>query len=143
MDKTPVQLMELAGDSLTDVVFAEADDDTRAARQALEDFGVTVDGKIRIARPLQKVERPPIEQEWETVESVGPEAGRGLGVLDMARHIRAGGSPIATGELGLHVLDTLIAVEESATRGEFVAIESTVAPVPSLPEEFNPFEATL
>lgn len=101
------------------------------------------DGEIRIARPLQKVERPPFEQEWETVESVGPEAGRGLGVLDMARHIRAGGLPIATGELGLHVLDTLIAVEESATRGEFVAIESTVAPVPSLPEEFNPFEATL
>ena len=101
------------------------------------------DGEIRIARPLQKVERPPIEQEWETVESVGPEAGRGLGVLDMARHIRAGGLPIATGELGLHVLDTLIAVEESATRGEFVDIESTVAPVPSLPEEFDPFQATL
>jgi predicted dehydrogenase len=101
------------------------------------------DGEVRIARPLQKVQRPPIEQEWETVESVGPEAGRGLGVLDMARHIRDGGLPIATGELGLHVLDTLIAVEESATRGEFVAIESTVAPVQSLPEEFDPFEATL
>ena len=101
------------------------------------------DGEVRIARPLQKIERPPIEQEWETIESVGPEAGRGLGVLDMARHIRAGGLPIATGELGLHVLDTLIAVEESATRGEFVGIESTVAPVPSLPEEFDPFEATL
>ena len=83
--------------------------------------------------------------QWQgrTVESVGPEAGRGLGVLDMARHIRAGGLHIATGELGLHVLDTLIAVEESATRGEFVTIESTVAPVPSLPEEFDPFEATL
>jgi predicted dehydrogenase len=101
------------------------------------------DGEIRIARPLQKVERPPIEQEWETVKSVGPEAGRGLGVLDMARHIRTGGSHIATGELGLHVLDTLIAVEDSATQGEFVTIESTVAPVPSLPEEFDPFEATL
>jgi predicted dehydrogenase len=100
------------------------------------------DGEIRIARPLQKFERP-LEQEWETVESVGPEAGRGLGVLDMARHIRGGGAHIATGELGLHVLDTLIAVEESATRGEFVAITSTVAPVPSLPEEFDPFEATL
>jgi predicted dehydrogenase len=101
------------------------------------------DGEIRIARPLQKVERPPIEQEWETVASVGPEAGRGLGVLDMARHIRAGGLHIATGELGLHVLDTLIAVEESATQGEFVTIESTVPPVPSLAQEFDPFEATL
>jgi hypothetical protein len=37
----------------------------------------------------------------------------------------------------------LIAVEESATQGEFIAIESTVQPVPWLPEEFDPFEATL
>ena len=72
------------------------------------------DSEIRIARPLQKFERP-VEQEWETVESVGPDAGRGLGVLDMARQIRAGGLHIATGELGLHVLDTLIAVEESVS----------------------------
>lgn len=59
------------------------------------------------------------------------------------RHIRTGGSHIATGELGLHVLDTLIAVEESALRGEFVPIESTVASLGSLPEAFGPFEATL
>jgi len=100
------------------------------------------DGEIRIARPLEKFERPPM-QEWETIEAVGVEVGRGLGALDMARHIRAGGSHVATGELGLHVLDTLIAVEESATRGEFLPVESTVEPVPALPEAFDPFEATL
>jgi predicted dehydrogenase len=100
------------------------------------------DGEIRIARPLEKFERP-IEQQWEILESVGPDAGRGLGVLDMARHIRTEGSHIATGELGLHVLDTLIAVEESAMRGEFVPVKSSVATPPSLPEEFDPFEATL
>jgi predicted dehydrogenase len=100
------------------------------------------DGEIRIARPLEKFERP-IEQQWEIIEPIGAEAGRGLGVLDMARHIRTGGSHIATGELGLHVLDTLIAVEESALRGEFIPIESTVASLGSLPEAFDPFEATL
>jgi predicted dehydrogenase len=100
------------------------------------------DGEIRIARPLEKFERP-IQQQWETIEPLGAEAGRGLGVLDMARHIRTGGSHIAIGDLGLHVLDTLIAVEESATRGEFIPIESTVAAPSSLPEEFDPFEATL
>jgi predicted dehydrogenase len=100
------------------------------------------DGEIRIARPLEKFERP-IEQQWETIGSAGAEAGRGLGVLDMARHIRSGGSHIATGNLGLHVLDTLITVEESAMRGEFLSVQSTVEPVPSLPEAFDPFEATL
>ena len=100
------------------------------------------DGEIRIARPLENFERP-IEQQWETIEAVGAEAGRGLGVLDMARHIRTGGSHIATGELGLHVLDILIAVEESAMRGEFVPVESTVASPASLPEAFDPFQATL
>jgi predicted dehydrogenase len=100
------------------------------------------DGEIRIARPLGKFERP-VVQEWETVESVGAEAGRGLGALDMARHIRAGGSHVATGDLGLHVLDTLITIEESATRGAFLPVESTVEPVPALPEAFDPFEATL
>jgi predicted dehydrogenase len=100
------------------------------------------DGEIRIARPLEKFERP-IEQQWETIGSAGAEAGRGLGVLDMARHIRSGGSHIATGNLGLHVLDTLITIEESAMRGEFLSVQSTVEPVPSLPEAFDPFEATL
>jgi len=100
------------------------------------------DGEIRIARPLENFERP-IEQQWETIEAVGAEAGRGLGVLDMARHIGTGGSHIATGELGLHVLDILIAVEESAMRGEFVPVESTVASPASLPEAFDPFQATL
>ena len=100
------------------------------------------DGEIRIARPLEKFERP-IEQQWETIGSAGAEAGRGLGVLDMARHIRSGGSHIATGNLGLHVLDTLITIEESAMRGEFLSVQSTVEPVPSLPEAFDPFEATV
>ena len=100
------------------------------------------DGEIRIARPLDKIERP-VEQQWEIIDSAGAEAGRGLGVLDMARRIRSGGSHIATGDLGLHVLDTLITVEESAMRGEFLSVQSSVEPVPSLPEAFDPFEAAL
>jgi predicted dehydrogenase len=100
------------------------------------------DGEIRIARPLEKFERP-IEQQWETLGSTGADAGRGLGVLDMARHIRSSGSHIATGDLGLHVLDTLITVEESAMRGEFLSVQSSVEPVPSLSEDFDPFEAVL
>ena len=52
-------------------------------------------------------------------------------------------SHIATGELGLHVLDTLIAVEESATRGEFVDCREHRGARSIPAEEFDPFEPTL
>ncbi|MET3637617.1 MULTISPECIES: Gfo/Idh/MocA family protein [Curtobacterium] len=98
---------------------------------------------IRIARPLGTDVSFPIEQEWETLSDEEPTVGRGLGVLDMARAIRGGGAHIATGEVGYHVLDTMVAVEESVARRAFVDVASTVAPIASLPEDFDPLAATL
>ena len=98
---------------------------------------------IRIARPLGTDVSFPIEQEWETLSDEEPTVGRGLGVLDMARAIRGGGPHIATGEVGYHVLDTMVAVEESVARRVFVEVASTVAPIASLPEDFDPLAATL
>ncbi|WP_022906501.1 MULTISPECIES: Gfo/Idh/MocA family protein [unclassified Curtobacterium] len=98
---------------------------------------------IRIARPLSKDVSFPFEQEWETVLDAEPTAGRGLGVLDMARAIRGGGAHIATGEVGYHVLDAMVAVEESVERRAFVEVASTVAPIASLAEDFDPFARTL
>jgi len=98
---------------------------------------------IRIARPLGKDVTFPIEQEWETLSDEEPTVGRGLGILDMARAIRGGGSHVATGAVGYHVLDTMVAVEESVERRAFVPVESTVAPIASLPEDFDPLAATL
>ncbi|MBP1302952.1 MULTISPECIES: Gfo/Idh/MocA family protein [unclassified Curtobacterium] len=98
---------------------------------------------IRIARPLGTDVSFPIEQAWETLSDEEPTVGRGLGVLDMARAIRGGGAHIATGEVGYHVLDTMVAVEESVARRAFVEVASTVAPIASLPEDFDPLAATL
>ena len=98
---------------------------------------------IRIARPLTSGASWPFEQEFETVLDEEPNVGRGLGVLDMARAIRGGGAHIATGEVGYHVLDTMVAVEESIAARSFVDVASTVAPIASLPEGFDPFAATL
>lgn len=98
---------------------------------------------IRIARPLGTDVSFPFEQEWETLSDEEPTVGRGLGVLDMARAIRGGGAHIATGEVGYHVLDTMVAVEESVERRAFVDVASTVAPIASLPEDFDPLAATL
>jgi len=77
------------------------------------------------------------------VAEEGIVVGRGLGVLDMARAIRSGEPHLATGELGYHVLDTMIAAEESAASGLFVPVESTVAPIGSVSPEFDPFARTL
>ncbi|GAB3602773.1 Gfo/Idh/MocA family protein [Microbacterium aureliae] len=102
----------------------------------------TFGGQVRITRgPI--VDSPTREPLWHDVPPVGVEAGRGLGVLDMARAIRGGGRHIATGELGYHVLDTLTAIEESVVAGAFVTVESTVADVPLVPDDRDPFAATL
>ena len=63
------------------------------------------DGEIRV--------RATGRDDWETVPAAGATAGRGLGVLDMARAIRAGTPHRASGELALHVLDTMEAIARS------------------------------
>ena len=102
----------------------------------------TFGGEVRITRAAT-LEQMGSEPEWHAVPSIGIEAGRGLGVLDMARAIRAGVPHIATGELGYHVLDALVAIEESTASGRFIEIESTVGDIPLVPEDRDPREATL
>lgn len=99
-------------------------------------------GEVRIARAPSKYEEldTPL---WETVEPVGIESGRGLGVLDMARAIRGGVAHIATGELGYHSFDALMAIEESVSLGQFVEVASTVGDIPLVPKDRDPFASTL
>lgn len=105
----------------------------------------TFGGAITITRPLREMVVPPapIVQEVLDVPQEGVLAGRGLGLLDMARSIRAGRPHVATGRFGYHVLDTLLSIEESVESRAFVPVESTVDEVGSLPADFDPFAATL
>ncbi|MGN8553408.1 UNVERIFIED_CONTAM: Gfo/Idh/MocA family oxidoreductase [Microbacterium sp. SLM126] len=105
----------------------------------------TFGGAITITRPLREMIVPPapVVQEIIEVAQEGVLAGRGLGLLDMARSIRAGRPHVATGRFGFHVLDTLLSIEESVERRAFVPVESTVDEVGSLPADFDPFAATL
>ena len=70
-------------------------------------------------------------------------AGRGLGLLDMARSIRAGRPHVATGRFGYHVLDTLLSIEEAVESRQFAPVASTVDEVGSLAADFDPLAATL
>ncbi|WP_374311371.1 Gfo/Idh/MocA family protein [Microbacterium sp.] len=105
----------------------------------------TFGGALTITRPLREMIVPPapVVQEIVDLPQEGVLAGRGLGLLDMARSIRAGRPHIATGRFGYHVLDTLLAIEESVEAREFVEVTSTVTEVGSLDADFDPFAATL
>ena len=83
------------------------------------------------------------DEEWTTIPATGPANGRGMGVLDMARSLRAGTSHRATGALAYHVLDTMVSISESAGAGVFVDVESTAPPSAALPEDWRPETATL
>jgi predicted dehydrogenase len=109
-------------------------------------------GEVRIARgPVLTDGNDPeavaavlaAPQTWEDVPVTGVYAERGLGVLDLARAARTGGRPLASGDLGYHVLDTLVAIDESVTQGQVVPVESRVDRVPAVAEDFDPFERTL
>ncbi|MFE6997399.1 Gfo/Idh/MocA family protein [Microbacterium sp. NPDC057659] len=101
-------------------------------------------GPIAYVKPLGVLrDGMSVEQEWIEIEHEDIVIGRGMGALDMARAIAAGRPHVASGELGFHILDTLLSAEESAATGQTVVVNSTVAPVPLLPDGFDPFAATL
>jgi predicted dehydrogenase len=83
------------------------------------------------------------EADWRELPIQGTEAGRGLGVLEMARAIRGGVPHRASGALALHVLDVMAAIIDSATESAFRSITSTAGRAPVLPTEWDPFAATL
>jgi predicted dehydrogenase len=99
-------------------------------------------GDVKITRaPAFEAMRE--EVKWESVPITGVYAERGLGVLDLARAARTGGRPLASGELGYHVLDTLVAIDHAIAENRTVEVESRVDHVPLVAEDFDPFEATL
>ncbi|MFJ6678597.1 Gfo/Idh/MocA family protein [Microbacterium sp. NPDC091382] len=102
------------------------------------------DGPTRYVKPLGVFrDGMKTEQEWIDVEQQGTVVGRGLGVLDMVRAIAENRTHVATGELGFHVLDVLLSAQDSAETGQYLEIDSTVAPVPPVPVDFDPFASTL
>ena len=81
--------------------------------------------------------------EWATIPSAGASAGRGLGVLDLARRLRGGQPPRASGELAEHVLEVMVAVQASLAGAAFEPIDSGFVASPPLPEEWDPYARTL
>jgi predicted dehydrogenase len=81
--------------------------------------------------------------EPEELTPHGHAASRGTGALELARAIRAGVPERASGELAYHVLDAMLAIDESLTRGQTVEVASTVDVPPALPVGWDPYAKTL
>ena len=64
-------------------------------------------------------------------------------MLELARSIRAGVLERASGEVAYHVLDVMLAIEESMAARQTVPVESTVAVPPPLPAGWDPYARTL
>ncbi|WP_199512840.1 Gfo/Idh/MocA family protein [Nucisporomicrobium flavum] len=79
----------------------------------------------------------------EDLDAEGHPATRGTGVLELARAVRAGRAERAPGELAYHVLDVMLAIEESVARRETVSVTSTVEVPPALPAGWDPYARTL
>lgn len=83
------------------------------------------------------------EESPTPVTAIGSTYGRGSGVLDLARSLRGGGTPYASGEIAAHVLDVLLAVSEAADSGQVVEVPSTVEVPAPLPAQWDPSISTL
>ncbi|MDQ0577203.1 Gfo/Idh/MocA family protein [Agromyces albus] len=79
----------------------------------------------------------------QVITATGSFHGRGSGVVDLARALRGGPTETASGTLASHVLDTLLAIADSAERREGVEVTSTVEKPTPFAESWDPAESTL
>ncbi len=79
--------------------------------------------------------------DWTVIPAEGAAAGRGTGVVDMVRAIRAGEPHRASGEMALHVLEMMTAIERSAVSAAFEPVESRFAAPAPLDTRWDPYVA--
>jgi predicted dehydrogenase len=81
--------------------------------------------------------------DWTELPTAGASDGRGLGVLDLARALRSGAPVRASGEIGLHVLDTMEAIERSIAGRAFEPVKTSFGPPSTLDPGWDPKALTL
>jgi predicted dehydrogenase len=79
------------------------------------------------------------DDDWTVIPSQGAAAGRGSGVVDMVRAIRAGAPHRASGELALHVLEMMAAIERSAASGAFEDVAARFDMPAPLDAQWDPY----
>jgi predicted dehydrogenase len=81
------------------------------------------------------------DEDWTVIPATGAAAGRGSGVVDMARAIASGEPHRASGEMALHVLEMMAAIERSATTSNFEVVQTTFDTPAPLDAQWDPYAA--
>jgi len=89
------------------------------------------DGDLRVRRAG--------DDDWTVIPARGAAAGRGTGVVDMVRAIRAGAPHRASGELALHVLEMMTAIERSAVSGAFEPVQTRFDTPDPVDPQWDPY----
>lgn len=94
----------------------------------------TFGGPVRVFRSGQP------EAGWQEFPLVSPyhKDSRGIGVADMAAGILTQRPHRASGDLAFHVLDAMLAVDESSARRAFIDLESQVERPAAMPMSLHP-----
>jgi predicted dehydrogenase len=88
------------------------------------------DGDLRVCRA---------GDEWTVIRAQGAAAGRGSGVLDMVRCIARGVPHRASGEMALHVLELMTAIDQSGATAAFEPVASAFDVPDALPADWDPY----
>ena len=91
------------------------------------------DGDVRVRRAG--------DADWTVIPAEGAAAGRGTGVVDMVRAVRGGARHRASGEMALHVLEMMTAIERSAVSGAFALVETRFDTPTPLDPQWDPYVA--
>jgi predicted dehydrogenase len=82
----------------------------------------------------------PTDADWVKFPAEGSAEGRGMGALDLARAVRSDGSPRASADLALHVLDIMESILRSVDSGQTVSVATTCKLADPLPATWNPLQ---
>ena len=104
------------------------------------------DGSVFVCKKDQNKSTPPewldapTEADWTEFPAEGSAEGRGMGALDLARAVRRGGTPRASADLALHVLDIMESILRSAGSKQSVSLATTCELAEPLPATWNPLQ---
>ena len=76
--------------------------------------------------------------EPEVIASTGSTYTRGTGVAELAQAILDGRPERANGDLAFHLVDVMVSLAEAAEAGAIVEVDSSFAPIPLLPADWDP-----
>ena len=82
----------------------------------------------------------PTDADWTEFPAKGSAEGRGMGALDLARAVRAGGTPRVGADLALHVLDIMESIIRSADSRQTVSLATTCKLAEPLSATWNPLQ---